>query len=71
MGKGFSYTEVMALVSAQLDKIDRRLEKGGSKMDELEHRVTRLEVDRMSNLRWLAWAGGVVVFALQIYNTIK
>ena len=71
MGKGFSYTEVVALVSAQLDKIDRRLEKGGVKMDRLESRVTRLEADRMSNLRWLAWAGGAVVFALQIYNTIK
>ena len=71
MGKGWNYTEVVALVSAQLDKIDHRLEKGGVKMDQLENRVTRLEVDRMSNLRWLAWAGGIMVFALQIYNTVK
>lgn len=71
MGKGFSYTEMMALVSAQLDKIDRRLEKGGEKFDQLENRVTRIESQGMTNLKWLGWIGGAMIFALQIYNTLK
>ncbi len=71
MGKGFTYSETLALISAQLQRIEQRLEKGGTKIDELEMRITRLEAGKVHDMRWVAWVGGVAVFALQIYSTFK
>ena len=81
MGSKFSYTDVLSLVSAQLQEVqvqlrvidkktDRRLEGIEEKLDSTAERVTRLESATSSNLRWLGWIGGAIVFGLQIYSII-
>jgi hypothetical protein len=81
MGNKFSYTDVLSLVSAQLQEVqvqlrvidkktDRRLEGIEEKLDSTAQRVTRLESATSSNLRWLGWIGGVVLFGLQVYQIL-
>ena len=71
MGKGFSYTEVLTLLSAQIERLEKKMDSIESRLLNDHGRITELEVERRSNWRWLGWAGGVTIFLIELYQLIN
>ena len=82
MGNKQSYTDVVAMISDQLDRFDSRIDKMDYKMDtqlrriedkldETIDRVTIIETESKSNYRWLGWVAAAAVTFINIFMHFK
>lgn len=72
MGKGWNYTEVLGLISAQMSRLENKVDSLEQKLGKDHGRLTKLETERGADYRWAGVILAALVFALQIYQiTIK
>jgi hypothetical protein len=69
MSEKWNYTQVLSLISAQISRLEQKLDGVEDKLTADHGRITKLETESTSNLKWLGWAGWVLLAALEIYRT--
>ena len=68
MGKGWNYTEVLGLLSAQISRLESKLDGMDEKLTNDHGRITKLETERGTDYRWVKWVGGAVIMAIELYE---
>ena len=69
MGQNWNYTQVLSLISAQIQRLEQKLDSVEDKLTSDHGRITKLEAESTSNLKWLGWAGWLLLAGLEIYRT--
>ena len=68
MGQNWNYTQVLSLISAQIQRLEQKLDGVEDKLTADHGRITKLEAESTSNIKWLGWLGWVLMAAMEIYR---
>lgn len=71
MGQNWNYTQVLSLISAQIQRLEHKLDGVEDKLTADHGRITKLEAESTSNWKWVGWAGWALLAALEIYRTFN
>ena len=68
MSEKWNYTQVLSLISAQISRLEQKLDSVEDELTADHGRITKLETESTSNLKWLGWVAGAIVFLTQTYQ---
>ena len=71
MGQNWNYTQVLSLISAQIQRLENKLDGVEDKLTADHGRITKLESESSSNWRWVGWAGWAFLAVMEIYRTYQ